>query len=403
MFAAIESLLYIEQTKQKGNHGAFLAFFHLYSVSHCVSPEVCDLFPQWLCKRSSLMFGHGVSSLHHRHAVPTAQVLLQDDVHEELCHNRTVLGCHPTPRPVIGNPGIGQALPHHRAMTWRGQHNTYNSQKCGIKHDFKSLLCSVIFIILKYYLILNPTPPTCVDLFEGATGPDVVQAVWTLRGASADVRKDGRCEEGGQFFFPQALHLRAVGSHAKVTQHQQLSLTYNSNTNREILRGCWRHFWLHLCPQPLLISLLALEHTVIVNTQHKHTTIKTMIPPDSTMELADTDTEQIRGSCKSDPCNDAQSIMLKQTFESFLDTRAQSVSLEFVTSVFSFMFSRRWCCCQVQIDQCELRRSNLVTENIGWDLSFKWSKVYILCVIHLAEMKETTYLVQLRLWQNIWG
>lgn len=90
-----------------------------------------------------------------------------------------------------------------------------------------------------------------------------------------------------------------------------------------------------------------------------------MIPPDSTMELADTDTEQIRGSCKSDPCNDAQSIMLKQTFESFLDTRAQSVSLEFVTSVFSFMFSRRWCCCQVQIDQRELRRSNLVTENIG--------------------------------------
>lgn len=96
-------------------------------------------------------------------------------------------------------------------------------------------LKSVIFYILKYYLILNPTPPTCVDLFEGATGPDVVQTVWTLRGASADVRKDGRREEGGQFFFPQALHLRAVGSHAKVTQHQQLSLTYISNTNREIL------------------------------------------------------------------------------------------------------------------------------------------------------------------------
>lgn len=36
---------------------------------------------------------------------------------------------------------------------------------------------SVIFYILKYYLILNPTPPTCVDLFEGATGPDVVQTV----------------------------------------------------------------------------------------------------------------------------------------------------------------------------------------------------------------------------------
>lgn len=36
---------------------------------------------------------------------------------------------------------------------------------------------SVIFNMLKYYLILNPTPPTCVDLFEGATGPDVVQTV----------------------------------------------------------------------------------------------------------------------------------------------------------------------------------------------------------------------------------
>ncbi len=77
---------------------------------------------------------------------------------------------------------------------------------------------------------LNPTPPTCVDLFEGATGPDVVQRSGSLWGAGADVRKDGRREEGTQFFFPQALHLRAVGSHAKVSQHQQLSLTYNTNT-----------------------------------------------------------------------------------------------------------------------------------------------------------------------------
>lgn len=235
------------------------------------------------------MFGHGVSSLHHSHAVATAQVLLQDDAHEELCHYRTVLGCHPAPRPVIGNPWIGQALPHNRAMTWRGQHKHITLSVKSVESKMSLMLSKVAepsCLKSKYHLMLNLTPPTCVDLFEGTTGPDVVQTVWTLRCASADVRKDGRCEEGREFFFPQALHLRAVGSHAKVTQHQQLSLTYTSNTNREILKGCWHH----LCPQVLLISLLALEHTVSVDTQHKHTTIKTTLPPDSSMELADTDT-----------------------------------------------------------------------------------------------------------------
>ncbi len=78
-------------------------------------------------------------------------------------------------------------------------------------------------------LVHYTTPPTWVVLFEGATGPDVVQTAGSLRGAGADVCKNGWREESGQFFFPQALHLRAVGSHAKVSQHQQLSLTY-SNT-----------------------------------------------------------------------------------------------------------------------------------------------------------------------------
>ncbi len=79
-------------------------------------------------------------------------------------------------------------------------------------------------------LVHYTTPPTWVVLFEGATGPDVVQTAGSLRGAGADVCKNGWREESRQFFFPQALHLRAVGSHAKVSQHQQLSLTYNSNT-----------------------------------------------------------------------------------------------------------------------------------------------------------------------------
>ncbi len=65
--------------------------------------------------------------------------------------------------------------------------------------------------------------------------------------------------------------------------------------------------------------------------------------------------------------------MLEQTFESFLDTSAQSVSLQLITRAFSLLFGGRRRCCQVQIDQRELRRSNLVIERNQRGLSFELS------------------------------
>ncbi len=127
-----KSLLYIERTKQRQYWRASCSL-HLYSESHSVSPDAGDHVRG---QRSSLVFGHWVSSLHHRHSVPTAQELLQHDVHEELGHDRTVFRRHPAPRPVIRDPGAGQTLPHYPALTWRGQNTCRYHQQHQPKYHY---------------------------------------------------------------------------------------------------------------------------------------------------------------------------------------------------------------------------------------------------------------------------
>lgn len=144
MFAAIESLLYIEQTKQKGNHGAFLAFFHLYSVSHWVSPEVCDLFHSDYVKghRSCLDMVSPLST------TATPFPLHRCSFRMMSTKNSATIGqCSDATPPHDQLSGIqGLVRPSRTTEQWPegGSTNTYtyNSQKCGIKDDFESLLCS---------------------------------------------------------------------------------------------------------------------------------------------------------------------------------------------------------------------------------------------------------------------
>lgn len=72
-------------------------------------------------QRSPLMFGCDVIPLHHCHAASVVQRLL----HLLICatcvklrHDGAMLRGDSSPRPVIRDPGVGQALPHDRAMTY---------------------------------------------------------------------------------------------------------------------------------------------------------------------------------------------------------------------------------------------------------------------------------------------
>lgn len=68
----------------------------------------------WLWMLSPLMFGHNVSSVHHCHTRPAQ--LLRGYVCVKLSYHRAVVWCHAAPWPVVRDPGVGQALPHYRAV-----------------------------------------------------------------------------------------------------------------------------------------------------------------------------------------------------------------------------------------------------------------------------------------------
>lgn len=77
---------------------------------------------------SPLMFGHNVSSVHHCHTRPAQ--LLRGDICIKLSHHGAVIWRHTAPRPVVWDPGIGQALPHyHTVACQRKRHKEMGSQQ----------------------------------------------------------------------------------------------------------------------------------------------------------------------------------------------------------------------------------------------------------------------------------
>lgn len=77
-------------------------------------------------QRSPLMFGCEVIPLHHCHAASIVHRLLRRLLIRVICvklgHDGAMLRGHSAPRPVIGDPGVRQALPHDRAMTYTHTH-----------------------------------------------------------------------------------------------------------------------------------------------------------------------------------------------------------------------------------------------------------------------------------------
>lgn len=86
------------------------------------------LFLLWLWMLSPLMFGHNVSSVHHCHTRPAQ--LLRGYISVKLSHHRAVIWRHTAPRPVVRDPGVGQALPHYHAVAcWRKRHKEMGGQQ----------------------------------------------------------------------------------------------------------------------------------------------------------------------------------------------------------------------------------------------------------------------------------
>lgn len=68
---------------------------------------------------SPLVLGHDVSSVHRCHPRPAH--LLGTGLHEKLGQQGAVVRGHPTPGPVVWDPGVGQAFPHHHVVACRGR------------------------------------------------------------------------------------------------------------------------------------------------------------------------------------------------------------------------------------------------------------------------------------------
>lgn len=70
------------------------------------------------------MLGCALTTCHHWHSAAISHLLLFNYVSINLHKDGTVVGCHPPPRPVIGDPWIRQALPDHHTVTWKNPAET---------------------------------------------------------------------------------------------------------------------------------------------------------------------------------------------------------------------------------------------------------------------------------------
>lgn len=84
----------------------------------------------WLWMLSPLMFGHNVSSVHYCHTRPAQ--LLRGHICIKLSNKGAVIRRHAAPRPVIWDPGVGQTLPHDRAVACRRKRHKEKGRRVDV-------------------------------------------------------------------------------------------------------------------------------------------------------------------------------------------------------------------------------------------------------------------------------
>lgn len=121
-YGSMTLLSYIDKFKSKK---AIMALLHIHQETLCSTTNQdkagsrqdkvwCRPLPSLLWMSSPLVFGQNVSSVHHWHTRPAQ--LLRGHICVKLSHHRAVIWCHTAPRPVVWDPGVGQALPHYHAV-----------------------------------------------------------------------------------------------------------------------------------------------------------------------------------------------------------------------------------------------------------------------------------------------
>lgn len=133
LWLSVLSVKYIDKLKS-GTSNFALPHIHQETLCSTASSRT-QAGPSWEVTHHSflttmavspLMFGHNVSSVHHCHTRPAQ--LLWGDVNVKLSHHRAVIRRHPSPRPVVRDPGVSQTFPHYHVVACQSDKRVDGSQ-----------------------------------------------------------------------------------------------------------------------------------------------------------------------------------------------------------------------------------------------------------------------------------